>query len=87
VVIRNFQKRRLGSQNLKCGEFFLCFALNDLVMQTIEGKFKTVGYAELVVDLSQIILDDLLGCSKLECDFLIAFALGDAGNDRHLFGR
>ena len=66
---------------------FVGVGLDDLVVQAVEGQLKAIGDAQLVVDLAQIVLDDLLGGAELERDFLIALALGDAGDDRGLLGR
>jgi len=65
----------------------ICKFLVQLVMQAVECQFEAVRDAELVIDLSQIVLDDLLGGAQLERDFLVPLALGNAGDDRHLFWR
>ena len=57
----------------------------QLVVEAVEGELEAIGNAELVVNLAQIIFDDLLGGAELVGDFLVALALGDAGDDEHLF--
>ena len=69
-----------------CGDL-IHICLDDLVVQAVQGKFKAVCDAELVVDLAQIVLDDLFGGSQLKCNFLVALALRDASDDRRLLGR
>ena len=58
--------------------------LMQLVVEAVEGELEAIGNAQLVVDLAQIVFDDLLGGTELVGDFLIALALGDAGDDEHL---
>ena len=55
-------------------------------MQAVERQFQTIGDAELVVDLAQVILDDLLGRANLVRDFFIAHAAGDARDDGKFLG-
>ena len=53
-----------------------------LVMQEVERKFESIGNAELVINLPQVVLDDLFGGTELIGNLLIAHALRDAGDDR-----
>src|SRR6202522_992865 len=78
---------QLPGSHLRHDRLFLPLALNDLMMQAVEGQLQTIGNAELVIDLAQIVLDDLLRCAQLVGDFLVALTLGDASDDRHLFRR
>jgi hypothetical protein len=58
----------------------------QLVVQSIEGKFKAVGDIQFVIDPAQVVLDHLLGSTELVSYFLVAFALRDARDDGQLFG-
>src|SRR5882757_10100056 len=57
------------------------------MVQAVERQFEPVRYAEFVVDLAQVVLDDLLGRTQLIGNFFIALALRNASNDGHLLGR
>jgi len=65
----------------------ICICLDDLVMQTVQGQFKAVCDAELLVDFPQTVLYDLFGGSQLKCNFLVALAFRDASDDRRVLGR
>jgi hypothetical protein len=55
--------------------------LVQLMMQAVERELETIGNAQLVVNLAQIVFDYLLGGAKLVGNFLIALALSDARDD------
>jgi hypothetical protein len=63
------------------GEVFF----EELVVEAVEGELETVGDAELVVDLAQVVLDDLFGGADLVGDLFVAHAAGDAADDGELF--
>jgi hypothetical protein len=56
-----------------------------LVAETIESKLEAIGYAQLVIELAQVVLDHLLCRTELGGNFLVALALRDAGDDGQLF--
>lgn len=58
--------------------------LEQLVVEAIESQLETIGDAELVVDLAQVVLDDLLGGADLVGDLFVAHAAGDAADDGQL---
>src|SRR5262249_51401087 len=49
--------------------------------------FKTIGDTDLVVNVAQIILNNLLSGSQLNCNFLVLEALYDQSNNSQLFWR
>src|SRR5581483_791650 len=55
------------------------------VVHAVECEFEAVGDAEFVVNLTQVVLDDLLGSADFLGDVLVLHALGYAGNDLELF--
>ena len=55
-------------------------------MQAVERQLKPVRYSQLVIHLAQVVLDYLLGGPQLVGNFLIAFALRDARDDRQFLG-
>ena len=57
------------------------------MVQAVQGELKTVGDAELVVDLAQVVLDNLFCCADLVGDFLVAHASGDTADDREFLLR
>jgi hypothetical protein len=72
----------------KGSRYHVCIShvlLQELVVETVEGQFQTVGDSELVVDLAQVVLDDLFGGADLVGDLFVAHAAGDAADDRELF--
>ena len=69
---------------LHCGVGVDHVLLQQLVVEAVESEFETVGDAELVVDLAQVVLDDLLGGADLVSDFFVAHASGDAADDGQL---
>src|SRR5579863_3961478 len=77
----------LAGEDLGVDRLFVGVGLDDLVVQAVERQLEPVAHAELVVDLAQVVLDHLLGGAELEGDLLVALALRDAGNDRHLLRR
>ena len=58
----------------------------DAMVNSEQRKFKTVGNADLVVNVAQVIFDDLLGGAELRCDFLVLVALHDQGDDAEFLG-
>ena len=81
---RLFETRlRLGGDFEGTGGFGFG-GLVELMMEAVEGELEAIGNSQLVVNLAQIIFDDLLGSAELVGDFLIALALGDAGDNEHL---
>ena len=46
-----------------------------------QRQFQPVGYADLIVHVAQVILDDLLGGAELGGDFLVLVALHDESDD------
>src|SRR5579863_9105671 len=63
------------------------YAIDNMMAQTVESEFQTIGDTQLVINLAQIILYDLLGRAHADGDFFILHALGYAGNDQRFFGR
>ncbi len=57
----------------------------QLMVETVESQLETVGDAELVVDLAQVVLDNLFGGADLVGDLFVAHAAGDAADDGQLF--
>ncbi len=55
--------------------------------QAIEREFESVGDAQLVVYLAQVVLHDLLGRPYANGDFFVLHALGNTGNDQSFLGR
>ncbi len=51
------------------------------MMDGVEGKFKTVGYAEFVKDVVKMVLHSLFADEELLADFLVAKPLSDVLND------
>src|SRR5215469_3817614 len=51
-----------------CGR--CCFSQNA-VMNRKQRQLKPVGYANLVVYVTQVVLDDLLGGAELVCDLFV----------------
>jgi hypothetical protein len=52
-----------------------------LPLQAVERKFESIGNADLVINLIQVVLDDLLGGTELMGYLLVAHAQRDAGDD------
>jgi hypothetical protein len=77
---------RLIASGSATGARLSCAFLVQRVVYTMERKPEAIGNAQLVIDLAQIVLDHLLGCTELISDLLVALALRDAGDDRQLFG-
>ena len=59
--------------------------VQDSVMNREQSEFKTVGNADLVIYVAQIVLDDLFGCSQLSRDFLVLVSLNNERNNAKLF--
>jgi hypothetical protein len=53
------------------GEIYYCAVL---ALQAVEGKPESIGNAELVINLAQVVLDDLLSGTELMGDLLVAHA-------------
>ena len=53
-----------------------------LALQAVERELESIGNAELVINLVQVVLDDLLGGTELMGYLLVAHAQRDAGDDR-----
>jgi hypothetical protein len=79
-------RTRLLASGSATGARLSCAFLVQRVVYTMERKPEAIGNAQLVIDLAQIVLDHLLGCTELISDLLVALALRDAGDDRQLFG-
>src|SRR5579871_2235995 len=61
--------------------------VQDPVVDGEQRQLQTVRYADLIVDVAQVILDDLLGRAKLGGDFLVLVSLYDEGDDAQFFRR
>src|SRR5215469_14307796 len=78
--------RSVATATLVCGwDLSLCGALQQPVMDAVEGKFQAVRDAQLVIDLAQVVFDNLLGGPNLVSDLFVAHSLRDAGDDEQLF--
>ena len=58
----------------------------NAVMDGEEREFETIANAGLVVDRTQVVLDNLLRCFEPQRDFAILAALDDKRDDAHLLG-
>lgn len=54
----------------------LCL-VDQAMVNCVQGKFKTIGDAEFIENVMQVILDCLLADKELFANFLVAVALGD----------
>src|SRR3954452_20902522 len=78
LILLRDSGRRLGSSARSCsGSGFV----QDPVVDGEERQFQTVGDADLVVHVAQVIFYNLLGGSQLRRDFFVLVALHDQGND------
>jgi len=80
VINRHRLGSRCSASGYGAGSLFV-----QLMMQAVERQFQAIGNAELVIHLPQIVFDDLLSRTKLVGNFLVALALGNAGDDGQLF--
>jgi hypothetical protein len=55
--------------------------IDQAVMNGVEGEFETIGDAELVEDVVEMVLDRLLGDEKFFANFLVAETLRDKLNN------
>src|SRR5258705_6327378 len=55
--------------------------IQDAVVDREQRQLQTVGDADLVIDVAQVVLDDLLGGAELGGDFFILVSLNDERND------
>jgi hypothetical protein len=62
-------RTRSNPQESRLGYFLV-----QLVVDAIDRKLESIGDAKLVIDLAQIVLDHLLGCTELMSNFLVAHA-------------
>src|SRR6185437_198346 len=59
--------------------------VQDSVMNREQSEFKTVGNADLVIHVAQIVLDHLLSGAQLSRDFLVLVSLNNERNNAKLF--
>ena len=55
-------------------------------MNREKRELEAIGDADLVIDVPEVVLNHLLGSSKLRRNFFVLESLNDEGNDAQLFG-
>ena len=59
--------------------------LDQVVVNSVEGKLKAVRDADLVEDVMQVIFDRLFANEEVFANFLVPVALSDQQHDLPLF--
>jgi len=62
-----------------CGQLT---AIDDMMVQAIEREFEAISDSQLVIYLTQIVLDHLLGRAYANGDLFVFHSLRNAGNDQ-----
>jgi len=62
-------------------------SIDNPIVQTEQSQFQTIGHAQLVVNLAQVVLDDLFRGTYAMRDFFVLHALSYTGDNYGFFGR